>query len=63
MSLRLSDADAAILIALADCHVLTLAQMATLLDRNANSLRRRLSALADQGMINVLAQVRHLPGI
>jgi hypothetical protein len=58
MSLRLSDADAAILIALADYHVLTLAQLAIAVDRNSNSLRRRLRALADQGMINVLARRR-----
>jgi hypothetical protein len=58
MALRLSDADAAILIALADYHVLTLSQLAAVLDRNSNSLRRRLSSLADQGMVNVLARRR-----
>lgn len=59
MSLRLSDADGALLAAIAEHNVVTLGQLAIILGRNANSLRRRLTVLAEQGMINVLARRRH----
>ncbi|MFH1110757.1 MAG: hypothetical protein V1790_16405 [Planctomycetota bacterium] len=42
MSLRLSDADAALLAAIAEHNTVTLGQLAIILGRNANSLRRRL---------------------
>jgi len=55
MSLRLSDADSAILTAVAEHHVLTVAQLSIILGRNPNSVRRRLNVLAEQGMINGMA--------
>jgi len=58
MSLRLSDADSAILTVVAEHHVLTVVQLAIVLGRNPNSLCRRLNVLAEQGMINVLARRR-----
>lgn len=57
MSLRLADADTALLGMLADLRVATLRQLATALDRNAHALRRRLDDLAEQGLIRVVPRL------
>lgn len=58
MGFRLAETDLDILSTVADCRILAIGQLQSLLQRNAAALRRRLGVLDSHGYIGFASQVR-----